>query len=277
MIGLLAVLWAVYLSDCFGRQRADQWTFRRGAFKPVRGFAEPDILLGGGSVGFVWTPLLPWHTVFCFSGRELGLAAARRRFDQIRQHSRRLNIASLALFAWLMGGVSVLVLTDRLLSVLIPWAAVCVLFSSVTFALFISAYTRTHRTRPPLETWLTLALSPISLIRAPIVVAFSAARDVHPVTAAAVLCRDEEFLRIARLWYFDHPELRAKIVELAGSRRLQALLTAGPETWEPGVSLFCPRCHSTFKRGVSECSDCGDMRLEPLGAAISEDEPHAAR
>ena len=264
MLVLLALLWCVYLSDCFVRLSRDSWMFRAGARKPFLGSSEPDLQLVGGSFEICWTPFLPWQTAYAVAGDELGLNAARRRFDAVQRHCRWLKIASGVLFVWVMGIVTVLILTDRLLSVLLPWAVVGAIAHVTTFGLFLMAYKRTHGVRPPLETWLTLVLSPVSLMRAPVVTCFGAVRDLHPVVAAGVLCADEEFLRIARLWHFDAPPLRSKIDQIARSRDLERHLAAAPDSWEPDVSHYCPRCHGTYRAAANRCTDCEDVALKPL-------------
>ena len=268
MLVLLALLWCVYLSDCFVRLPRHSWIFRGGAGRPFRGRGEPDLQLAGGSVEIAWTPLLPWQLAYTVSGADASVNAARRRVETVTQHLRWLKIASGTLFVWVMGVLSVLVLTDRLLSVLLPWAIVGVAAHAGAFVLFLRAYTRIHGERPALETWLTLALSPVSLMRAPVVASLAALRDVHPAAAAAALCDEQEFLRIGRLWYFDAPDMRTKLEQLARSRDLGGQIVAPPARNEPGVSHYCPRCHNTYKPAARQCSECAEMALMPLEGAV---------
>lgn len=269
MLGLLAVLWCVYLSDCFVRQRPGLWTFRAGLLRPVRGFAEPDLRLFGESLSLAWTPVIPWHRAFACSaenrsGASLSVRAARSRLDAVRLHTRWLQVAAGLLFVWVMLLLTVLIVNDWLLPVLKPWAAIAAVLCVTTFVMFLRAYRRTHDRPPALELWLSLALSPISLMRAPCVVLFSAASDIHPFAAAGALCQDDEFLRIARLWHFDNPELRVEIEQSARIRGLHPRLTAGPEDREAGVTQFCPRCHETYREGTRTCVDCGTVALKAL-------------
>jgi hypothetical protein len=264
MLGLVVVLWCVYVSDCFVRQQQGRWTLRAGVWKRMHAAAEPDVQILGERFAFAWTPLLPWLAAYSFSGGDVSLKAARRRLDTLGQHVRWLNVAAGSLFVWLMVVLPLLVLTDRFLSVLLVWTIVAVIAWASTLVLFFTAWKRTHHRSPPSEVWLTMTLSPVSLMRAPSVVTFSAASDVHPVAAAAVLCDDGEFLRVARLWYFDDVDCRAKVEEIAKDRGLLDRLSAGPEAWESGVSQFCPRCHGTYTPAATGCSDCEDVALRPL-------------
>jgi hypothetical protein len=269
MLALLAVLWCVYLSDCFVRRRPGLWTFRAGLRRPVRGFTEADLTFFGESLALAWTPMVPWQRAFAFSGEtpsgnSLSIRAAERRLDAVRLHTRWLRVASGALFIWVMLLLPLLIVNEWLLPVLMPWAAVAAGLSIAAFVTFLRAYRRIHNRRPPLEVWLTLALSPIALMRSPFVVLFSAASDIHPVAAAGALCQDDEFLRIARLFHFDNPGLRAEIEQSARIRGLHPRLTAGPAYREAGVTRFCPRCHGTYREGAGTCADCADVELKPL-------------
>jgi hypothetical protein len=267
MLGLVVLLWCVYLTDCFVRQPHGHWTLRRGLSRGVHGIVGPDVQLLGERLGFAWTPLLPWHPAYAFDGREMNAKAARTRLDFLAQHTRWLRAASSGLFVWVMVVMPLLIVMDRLLSMLMPWLCVAAIAWMSTYILFLRTYRRIHHRRPPFETWLTMTLSPVSLMRSPAAVAFTAARDVHPLAAAAVLCDVQEFLRLARLWWYDEPDARARIEDIARDRGLDGALAAGPQACEPGVSLFCPRCHTTYTDRATECRDCGPVPLRPLAVS----------
>ena len=269
MLLLVTLLWCVYLSDCFARHQQGRWTMR-GRFDRMRGVPGPDLQLFGARLDLAWTPILPWHSAFAVGGLDCGVKAARARIDEVRRHTRWLRIASGVLFAWLMIVFPLLVLTETLSPVVMPWLAVAVAAWATTFPLFIRAYRQVHQRPPAMETWLTMALSPVSLMRATPAVTLTAATGLHPVAAAAALCDDDEFARIARLCHFDSVDDRRKIEEAVRQRRLLDRFTAGPESWEPGVSQFCPRCHSTYKPAASSCGDCDGVSLRPLGTPAVE-------
>jgi hypothetical protein len=149
-----------------------------------------------------------------------------------------------------------------------------------TLVTFFRTYRWVHGRRPPLEIWLTHALSPVSLISAPTVVMLDILQDSHPVAAARVLCGDQEFLRVARLWHFDAPARRGDIERLAADRGLLTELVSPPQVTEPGVSCFCPRCHATYVVGARTCADCAGIALlvlkiaeSPVESAVRND-PH---
>ena len=269
MLGLVVVLWCVYVSDCFMRQQQGRWTFR-GGLKRMHGVPAPDLELLGDRFGFAWTPLLPWHAAYSFGGRDYSVKTVKKRLAALTQHRRWLNVAAGALFVWVMLVFPVLVLSDLIVPLFRIWVipgAIIWLFALVVFHL---TYKRTHLRRPAFEVWFTALLSPLSLMRGPVTIAFSAAADAHPIAAAAVLCDDAEFLHVARLSYFDDPDARPGIEAVVKERGLLARLSAGPESWEAGVTQFCPRCHGTYTSTATACSDCDEIPLRPLTLTSSE-------
>jgi hypothetical protein len=269
MLPLVAVLWCVYLSDCFARHLQGGWTIR-GRTGRMRGVRGPDFQLFGGRVELAWTPVLPWHLAFAVGGADCSVKAARVRLDEVHRDLRWLRVASAVLFAWLMIVFPLLVVTETLLPVIRVWLAIAIGAWAIALPLFIRSYRKVHGRPPAFETWLTVALSPISLMRAPSAVTLSAASRLHPVAAAAVLCDDDELSRIARLVHYDCVGDRAQIEAAMRQRRVLDRLTAGPASWEPGVSQFCPRCHSTYTSAAMGCGDCDGVTLRSLGAPAVE-------
>ena len=263
MIGLLALLWCIYLSECLVRQRPGELVLSARAIKGWRAIAEPEIQLLGGTVGFSWTAVLPWRLAFTLSGDELDIRKARDLVGGVKESTRWLRIASGTLFLWVLGGLTVLVITDRLLSVLLPYTVMALLLWALTLVAFLRAFRGVHGHRPPLEIWVTAALSPVALIRAPHIVCLSAIKSLHPVAASAILADDAEFLRVGRLWHFDAPALRPAIERAAKTRALQDQLTAPPATSEH-AARFCPRCHETYTAAAERCADCTEVPLQLL-------------
>jgi len=277
MIALLGILWVLYLAECFVSWHPGDWIFRPGPTGGMRGADAPDITFLDGRFGFAWTSLLPGATSHIASGGSLDRRRTRLRLGRMRTDTAWLRILSTGLFVLVMAVFPALVVTERLLSSLLAFVSVLVLAWAGTLGALFAAHRRVHGSGPKIETWLVLALSPLSLIRAPHVVSMRALDDIHPVAAADALCENEEFLRIARLWHFDCPELRPAIRRLATRRGLLQHLTAPPSNTEPGVSRFCERCHATFREGATNCADCEDVTLTPLpSAALGESGAAAA-
>jgi hypothetical protein len=261
---LVAVVWCIYVTEGFARWRPGAWTIREGLLTRSRIVEQPDLQFLGGRACVVWTALFPWQSAFALEGDEMDVPSAHARLGEIVRATRWLALFATGLFVWIMVVFPVLVLTDRLTPVLLPWLTVALALWCGTFTLFVSGYRRTRGSPPAIETWLTLALSPIALMRAPSAVRYESIRHVHPVAAAAVLCDDVEFLRAARQWHFDRAELRRAIETIADGRKLREALTAPPAERESGVERFCPRCHGTYRPGASRCADCPDVALASL-------------
>ena len=264
---LIAVLWTVYLSERYVRWRPGDWVFRRTMRRTVCGVASPDVTFMAERFAFVWTSAWPADVALRCRGDGMDAAAFSASLTDIRHQTRWLRASAASLFVALLVAFPALVLSDRLLPLLLVFAAAVLLTWGNTLLAFFRTYRRVHGERPPVETWLTHALSPVSLISAPSVVMLDTLRDSHPVAAARVLCGDQEFLRIARLWHFDAPARRADIERLAADRGLLTELLAPPRVTEPGVSCFCPRCHATYVTGALTCADCAGIALSLLKTA----------
>lgn len=263
MLALVAVLWAVYLSECFVRVRPGDWIFRRGLSGAMRGVSDPDAQFLNGGLAFSWTALLPWSAVYVVSGTRLD-PSLDRRVTQIRSARRLLSGVAALLFGLILIAFPALILTNTLLPVLPVLVVSIAICGPATFVTFMIAYRRIHRSRAPMETWLPQALSPLALIRSPLVASVRGLADAHPVAAAAALCEDDEFLRIARIWHYDTESARAAIERLTKARGLVDGLTAQPASPDAGATTYCPRCHATYLAQRSECRDCDDVPLVPL-------------
>ena len=266
---LIAVLWTVYLSERYVRWRPGDWVFRRTMRRAVCGVASPDLTFMAERFAFVWTSIWPADVALRCRGDAMDGAAFSATFATVGQQTRWLRASAASLFIALLVAFPLLVLSDRLLPLLPMFAAAVFLTWTNALLAFFRTYRRVHGERPPMETWLTHALSPVSLISAPTVVMLDVFRDSHPVAAASVLCSDREFLRIARLWHFDAPARRGDIERLAADRGLLSEILSPPRVNEPGVSCFCPRCHATYVSGALICADCVGVALSVLKTAES--------
>ncbi|HXW08578.1 MAG TPA: hypothetical protein VD833_25330 [Vicinamibacterales bacterium] len=276
MTGLIAILWVLYLSECVVRWRPGDWVFRPSAAGRLAGVSEPDVTFLDGRFAFVWTTMLPWRAAHVCNGGAFD-ARSRTRLKGVGAQLGWVRAFATGLFVVVLVVFPALVLTERFppsIPLLAPGFVVC---WAGTLATFFAAHRRVHGCAPKLESWLLLALSPLSLIRAAHAVALTQA--AHPLLAAEALCADDEFLRIARLWHFDVPQGRAEIEALVSSRGLRARLIAPPVVAEPGLALYCPRCHATFTQGATQCADCPGVALTPLPRTVLPESapPRASR
>ena len=250
MTWLIALVWALYASECVVRHRAGAIVFRGRAIGALRPIAEPDFDLAGGRLSISWAALLPWQFGFA-TGEKVdshrGSRHARVSLLRAIRHTRPLQWASSALLLGLLVGMPVLILTERLIrdarrsgcrSLASIWLA--------TVLLYFGAHREIHSRAPALEAWLMVVLSPLAAIRAPAQVLGTVTRGMSPFVVASIVCGDEELLKFFRRVYFDAPALRPDLERLLKSRRLAAALLAGSAPSEPGMRAFCPRCHTLY-------------------------------
>jgi hypothetical protein len=286
MSTMLIVLWCVYLTDCIARmersersQRSErqasppprEWWFRGSRPGRMRATSSPDAEFLNGRFACVWLPLLPWHVAFAAAGAgddpgdpNLDLDGARTRLDAIRHRTRHLLWAVSALFVLLLVILPLLVMTDRLLGSLRVWGPLTVAAWAAALITFIRAHRAVHSRAVSMELMLTVGLSPLSLIRARVAVLQRALQGLHPLTAAGLLCDDEELVRVARLWWYDAPDRREAIARIARTRSLEARLTELPTPGEPHLTKYCPRCQATYAAFADECRDCPQVPLSHL-------------
>ena len=84
-----------------------------------------------------------------------------------------------------------------------------------------------------------------------------------PVDTPAAQCRE---------WY--QAQQRAALSRLLKALRRDPFHE--PEQLDDGLSAYCPRCHSQFQDGTTQCSDCADVRLIEF-ASSAESHVRAAR
>lgn len=268
MSGLVAALWIIYASECFVRWRPGNWIFRPRLKGRPRAVSEPDVTFLDGRFAFVWTTVLPWYTALVFTGESFDRDATAARLQHLRTHCRLLRVTSTALFAVLMVAFPALVLTESFAPAALVLVCSGVLAWVSTLVAFFVTHRHLHGRRPDLESWLIAAVSPLTLMRSHQIVTASAVASAHPVTAASLLCDDAEFLRVARVWHFDRPDLQSMISSLVRQRGLLDELLAPPRVIEPGDSQFCLRCHATYREGAATCADCDDVALTRLSSSF---------
>lgn len=264
MLALIAVLWAIYLSECFVRWTPGCWVFRPGSPGPYQGVTEPGITFLSGRVGFIWTSIQPWGLAYRFPPPHDPLLRGHDRLDRVPRQSRVLRVCSTILFVLVMLVFPALLWTEYFVPALPVFAVTLITAWACTLSCYFVTHRRIYGRMPELEAWLMATLSPLALMRAPALISVDASPTTHPAFAAHALCGDEEFLRIARLWSYDAPGLRTDLQRLAATRGTDRDLSAPPANSEDDVSVFCPRCHATYLLAAIKCSDCDDVRLQPL-------------
>ncbi|HEX6164383.1 MAG TPA: hypothetical protein VFZ31_13515 [Vicinamibacterales bacterium] len=211
-------------------------------------------------------------------------------WSRFKQSSRRLALVAKLPLMWL------LVVTPIAIVALGPLRAWPYLLGGLFLsALIVSIhYIRVHRRELPdgADRWLhavSMTLFPIAAIRAVDRISKERISRFNPLAVAAVFCGHADADALLRRGGFDLERTDTLASEPAAARcqewyraqkraafneSLRALKRnpfTAPERIDDAVSLYCPRCHSQFEDGVSECADCGDVALIPLpGAAVEE-------
>jgi hypothetical protein len=265
---LIALVWALYASECVVRHRAGAVVFRGRAIGALRPVTNPDFDLAGGRLSITWAALLPWHFGFAVGEQvdsHRGARQARVAILRAIRHTRPLQIASTALLLGLLVAMPVLILTERLSATLPIWLPVLASIWLTTVLLYFGAHREIHGRAPALEAWLMVVLSPLGAIRAPFQVLGRVTRGMSPLVVASIVCGDEELLKFFRRIHFDTPALRPDLERPLKSRGLASALLTSPAA-EPGMFAFCPRCHTLYTHHGAACADCRDVALLPLVA-----------
>jgi len=215
----------------------------------------------------------------------LNVQSAARQVKVFRRRSLPLRIAANLQFFFLFFFLpeAIVVFVPAIL-----WMAIAlVVTTSIALAL---EFRRLHRelfskaedTR--FKATLTIALSPISAIRACDTLGRDLVANYHPVAVAATICSDAEFgalageqLRqgkfsaFASQWY--QKKLEGLIEQVILQKGLQPERLLAPSAQMSGCIVYCPRCFAQYVAERSTCADCGYEGLvafdEPAGPVAS--------
>jgi hypothetical protein len=264
---LVAVLWGVYVSECVVRHRAGTLMFRGLRPGALRAATEPDLDLFDGRLGLSWTTILPWGTVVMASGIDRDACSAETTLGHAVRTIVLVRTASSVLFGLLLVGLPVLALIDRVSALVLWWAPVLVTVWLATLVGYFRAHHALHGRRPGLEEALTVVLSPLAAVRAPVRLLGSVLRAYSPLAVASVVCAEPDLLALLRQVYFDDERRREEVEALLGERGLTSRFWAAPSGGGAGLRLFCPRCGTMYTGGVTHCVDCRhvELRAVPVG------------
>lgn len=261
MLWLVAVLWIVYLTECGIRQRPGTVLFRGPRVGSLRPVVPPDIDLFEGRVGLWWTTILPWDIVVVAPDVGSSTKSTRTAIETAISRLRMLRLAAGALFLLLLVVLPVLVVFDRLSAYLLWWASPLVMVWLTTLAAYFRAHREIRGSTPPLEDALTVVLSPMAAIRAPLQLLLHVPADHSAIAVAATVCSNERLLDFLRQVYFDDEQRRGEVEKVLAERGLRARFWEPPAGSRAGEQLFCPRCGTIYADGVTHCVDCRHVEL----------------
>ncbi|MBY0492628.1 MAG: hypothetical protein K2Y23_00310 [Cyanobacteria bacterium] len=149
------------------------------------------------------------------------------------------------------------------------------------------AFVRVHRRQLPAaaDRWLhavSMTLFPIASIRAVDRISKERVAGFNPLTVIAVFCGEDDADPLLRRCGFDldradapagepavascrewyRAQKRAAFTELL--KALQRNPFSEPAKSDETVALYCPRCHSQFEDGITDCADCEAVALVPF-------------
>jgi len=131
---------------------------------------------------------------------------------------------------------------------------------------FARGWRRLHRADP--SGWkheaLPMVLSPLAAICAADVLTRSLFASVNGLAVARALAAREDFVRIARLYYFEtdrNAALNALLV-----KDLEEALRLPPDRAGIEMEGYCPRCHTQLARVSGMCPECLDIAIVSFGS-----------
>jgi hypothetical protein len=112
---------------------------------------------------------------------------------------------------------------------------------------------------------LPMILSPLAAICAGDTLTRTACSSFGGLAVVSALATEEEFLRIARLYYFA-PDKQGLDALLAAKGLTEALLRPPART---GAEMegYCPRCHTQLVRPEGDCPECLDVPIVAFSSA----------
>lgn len=260
MVGLIFLLWALFLIDACFRVRPATWIVRPRLRCPVQQGGDFEIQ-GFGSI--VCAPLLPWQPCYVTTGTT--------RSDGVDASALEREIAPMRCTSGLLGVLLLLVLpalaVRGALTAWWPWwLALTSLSLGATVWLYHRARRRWNLQATP-HVWMLL-LSPVSAVHAPHLITRYVFTDAAPARLFDATLTEPPLLKtFHRLWW-DQEDQRDLILDTLTSRGLLGPWSAAPLPDGPGTSSYCPRCREQFRAGVERCPDCADVDLLPLPSPV---------
>jgi hypothetical protein len=274
VLGLVAVAWLVYVSDALWWVGPDRIVLSGRDAGSMRAQLGPAFTLRQDSGVFVprLTPPFNHHFEVGASADvdnpsdDAAIIAAAKAAMAAARPLQRLG-AVLWGFCFLIAPA--LMMTWGLRRV---WLAlVVVLFGSAIAiaACFARAWRTVHPGDP--RGWknevFPIILSPLAAICAADALTRRACASFNGLAVVSALARREEFLRIARFYYFA-PGNHAVDSFLAAKDLREAVLQPPPRAGSE-MEGYCPRCHTQLVRGNGDCPECLDVAIVPFGPTLS--------
>lgn len=225
----------------------------------------------------------------------LDVKEMEKRWDQTRRLVKPIRRLANALFVFLFVLAPLLIWR---LGLALSWPGLVIALAALTISTAIY-FRRAHRTLFPklsddrFTFTLTVALAPMTTMRAHDLLTRPCCETFHPLAVAKVFLGAKEFDAFARRVLLDlrHPPLpispggsaEIETTEAHGRAALRAevermlrragsdleKLCAAPAPTDEACCAYCPRCEAQFTSASAECADCGGLAVVPLPAKRS--------
>jgi hypothetical protein len=274
----LVVLWCVYLSDSVWWIRQDTVVLSGSRVGQFTAQAGPSLEIRDGT-GFALTSLFPPFTYSfeCafYRGNESTRssptdAQLERLATQALVLAAPLRRLGEGLWIYLFVVAPIVIATFGLARTWLVLVVILLLWLVAIVVMFRRAWRQLYAGTA--SAWksdaILMVLSPLGAIRAADKLTRTALAASNPLQAASLVASPEEFCRLARLMYFDQtallpPALKEDVDRILQKRRIRALFDAAPAR-EPGMTGFCPRCHTQVMRSSGNCPDCVELAVTPF-------------
>jgi hypothetical protein len=277
-LALVVVAWIVYVSDALWwvkPERVILWGRTVGSLHAQFG---PEYALRGDSGVFIPRLAPPFHINF-----EVDVTAPGRKApaEDIVAAARAATVAarpltrlSILLWGYCFIVAPLLIVTVGLLRVWLPVLVGLFALAIVVVASFARQWRALHPRDP--GGWkgeaLPMILSPLAAICAADNLTRSACARFDGLAVVAALATRDDFVRIARLYYFAPREEAASAhtarLDSILDPSLRAEILRAPSPVSEEMKGYCPRCHTQLVRDNGGCPECGQIDVIPFGFSM---------
>jgi hypothetical protein len=277
-LALVVVAWIVYVSDALWWVKPERVILWGRTVGSLRAQFGPEYALRGDSGVFIPRLAPPFHINF-----EVDVTAPGRKApaEDIVATARAATVAArpLTRLGILLWGYCFIVAPLLIVSMglLRVWLPVLVGLFALAI-LVVASFARQWRALRPRDPggWkgeaLPMILSPLAAICAADNLTRSACAGFDGLAVVAALATRDDFIRIARFYYFA-PREEAASAHIAGldsilDPSLRAEILQAPSPMSEEMKGYCPRCHTQLLRDNGGCPECRQTEVIPFGLSM---------
>jgi hypothetical protein len=116
-----------------------------------------------------------------------------------------------------------------------------------------------------------MILSPLAAMRAADTLTRPLFASVNGLAVVRALVARDDFVRIARLYYYDSD--RSAALEAMLAKDLEEAVQAPPQRDGLEMEGYCPRCHTQLARLEGVCPECLDVAIVSFEPAMPSGAP----